>query len=525
VSVLTRAANLFAPVANADSVYNWLGRELSKGSSGARIAIDMANAEEISLDVAGVCEFEALVKSHRFAARVLGLCLYDRACAAPKVICGALRIHHTVVIGDSVCPNPFCEPPMAGAEPGGEAVRARWMIAQLEAGAQRDELVRARDAALETSRLKSVFIANMSHDLRTPLNVILGYCDVIAKELSDDRDPILMPELEAINRAGKRLNTTIQGILDSSRIESDALELQPTELELGFFLQQQVRDFRALAERKGLTLKCILEAPGAMLKFDEYCLAQALTNLLDNAIKFTECGDIIARLYRDVDDVLTLEVKDTGVGIAADYLPRLFEPFSQEQTGYTRPFRGSGLGLPLTRRYLELNGASISVSSEKGRGTTFAIRFARVSEAVRRIGSRAVNSNATALQPGTDARTVMVVDDDPDTQAFMTTLLRPHCAVITVACEVEARRELEARPAGVDMILMDLTLADGEDGTELTRRFRSDMRWKTIPIVALTAHANEADRERALAAGCDDYLAKPVDRRKLFPLIDSLTTH
>jgi len=118
--------------------------------------------------------------------------------------------------------------------------------------------------------------------------------------------------------------------------------------------------------------------------------------------------------------------------------------------------------------------------------------------------------------------TVIVVEDDPDTQAFMTTVLGRRYAVATASNEAEARRALESRPGAAMLMLMDLSLADGEDGAELTRRLRRDPRWAALPIVALTAHANAADRDRALAAGCDDYLSKPIDRRKLFALIDSL---
>ena len=146
-------------------------------------------------------------------------------------------------------------------------------------------------------------------------------------------------------------------------------------------LERLLADFRLIAERKGIALTCTIDAPGASVVFDEYCLTQAVTNLLDNAIKFPERGAITCRLYRATDGTLCLEIRDTGIGISEEYLSHLFEPFSQEHSGTVRQFQGSGLGLALTRKYLELNGAKISVQTEKDKGTAFTIHFSRQSEA------------------------------------------------------------------------------------------------------------------------------------------------
>jgi len=241
-------------------------------------------------------------------------------------------------------------------------------------------LERALDAALEASRLKSAFIANMTHEIRTPLNIIIGYVDLIGEHLADQNDDSQKDCLEGIHRASSRLIRTIDNILNFSTIETDALKLQKTELEVGRLLERLVGDFRVMAERKGITLTHIQDQSGARIFFDEYCLTTALINLLDNAIKFAERGEVICRLYRAPDGRLCVEIGDTGIGISREYLPHLFEQFSQEQVGNTRRYQGSGLGLALTRKYLELNGAEISVQSEKGKGTTFTIHFSRESE-------------------------------------------------------------------------------------------------------------------------------------------------
>jgi signal transduction histidine kinase len=174
--------------------------------------------------------------------------------------------------------------------------------------------------------------------------------------------------------------TTIHGVLDISKIQAGAFDLKPAPLPLRSLVERHVEDVRVLARQKGLSLTSAIEEPEATVRFDEYCLSQALLNLLGNAVKFTEEGTITVRLCRAPEGELCLEIRDTGVGIDPGYLPRLFTPFSQELSGYTRPFEGSGLGLALARNYLALNGARISVESEKGRGSTFRVHFSRESE-------------------------------------------------------------------------------------------------------------------------------------------------
>ena len=241
-------------------------------------------------------------------------------------------------------------------------------------------LTRALDDAREASRLKSAFIANMTHEIRTPLNIIIGNVDQIGEHLAAQNDDTQKECLEGVQRAASRLINTISNILDISKIETDAFDLQKVRLELGRSLERVVEDLRVIAERKGITLTYLPDHSDARIFFDEYCLTSAVINLLDNAIKFTERGEVICRSYRAPDGRVCLEIRDTGIGISAEYLSHLFEPFSQEQLGNARRYQGSGLGLALTRKYLEMNGAEISVQSEKGKGTIFTVHFSRESE-------------------------------------------------------------------------------------------------------------------------------------------------
>lgn len=235
------------------------------------------------------------------------------------------------------------------------------------------ELAHARDEALESARLSAAILANMSHEIRTPLNVILGYTNLLDGQLAG-RDEETRASLQSISRAGRRLTGLLQAILDLSRLEARALLPDPQPLDVEPLLRHLVDELAVLAAGKGLRL--VLEPLGfrPIVRFDERSLQQILANLLQNAIKFTQSGEIRVRSKLTGDGALEIAVADTGVGIDRGFFARLFQPFAQEELGYTRRFEGAGLGLALVRRYAELNGATVEVESEKGKGSTFTVR-------------------------------------------------------------------------------------------------------------------------------------------------------
>jgi signal transduction histidine kinase len=237
------------------------------------------------------------------------------------------------------------------------------------------ELAHARDAALEAVRLKSAFLANVSHEIRTPLNIIAGYNQMVADRFVEIGDDSQRSSLDAVQRASRRLIRTVQSILDMSKIDTATFETQPARLELAPIVEEITQDFQRAAQAKGLRISCEIAEPQAVVYFDEYCLSQALLNLFDNAIKFTEQGGITVRLARDGGGALCLEVRDTGVGIDEGYQSHLVERFSQEESGYSRRYEGSGLGLALVKHYVERNGARLGVESEKHKGSAFTIYF------------------------------------------------------------------------------------------------------------------------------------------------------
>jgi len=385
------------------------------------------------------------------------------------------------------------------------------------------ELAGARDAALESSRLKSAFLANISHEFRTPLNIILGYNDLIGEHLAEIGDFSQSECVEAVTRACKRLLHMLNAVLDYSKLESRSFAVNPQTIEPVPLIQRLIAEMMPQVLEKGLTLAFEFDDEAETIAFDEYCLTQALRNLLENAIKFTEHGSATIRLHRDASETLCLNVTDTGIGIEAAFQLHLLEPFSQEDCGMSRRFEGAGLGLALTRRYLELNSAKLTVRSEKGAGSTFTIHFAKAEAAVVAGGSTdAAKSQVTRLYQPSNKPMLLVVEDDPDKQIMMRAMMKNRYRMLTAASPAEVYRQIEIYHGTIDIILMDLGLSGTEDGLKLTRSLRNLERFHTTPIVALTAQAMTANGDQALAAGCDDFIVKPFDRAKLLATFERL---
>jgi PAS domain S-box-containing protein len=357
-----------------------------------------------------------------------------------------------------------------------------------------EALRQARIDAERANRLKSVMLANMSHEIRTPLNVILGYATLLRKRLDASSEPQERAFLSSIGQAGQRLMDTMQKIVDISRLHIDDFPLRPQAIRLAELVGQCVGTLRVLAEEKGLTLTFDGTA-APVVHADPYAVTQAVTNVIENAIKYTAGGRVEVRLGQEAEHGV-VTVRDTGIGISAEFLPRIFDEFSQEVSGYARPYEGTGLGLSLAKKFVEASGGRIAVESRKGRGSAFTLAFPLAA-------GGPLAGSAPPPQP------ILLVEDDRMTREYMRTLLGPGFTVHGASDAAEAWAVLERQP--VALILMDLTLAGPVDGLELTRQLRRTERWRTTPIIALTARSSDRDREDALAAGCDAYLAKPFE--------------
>jgi PAS domain S-box-containing protein len=236
------------------------------------------------------------------------------------------------------------------------------------------DLIEARDRAERSDRLKDAFIANMSHEIRTPLNIILGFTGVLKSLLEKNTDEEIELCLDSIERGGARLLRTVEEILNISSIQAGTFPHAPLPLPVDHHVQQTIKDFSAQAAERRLSLDFHPGSASSYIIADPYVFVQALSNLLDNALKFTKEGGVRVTTTSGPEHVV-VEVEDSGIGIAAEYLPFLFDSFTQEHSGNSRPFEGLGLGMALTRRYVEMCDGDISVHSEKGKGTKFTLTF------------------------------------------------------------------------------------------------------------------------------------------------------
>lgn len=390
---------------------------------------------------------------------------------------------------------------------------------------QNEQLESARNLAEAASQAKSDFLARMSHDIRTPMNGVLGMAEVLGSTELDQRQVRLV---DTIHTSAQSLLGIVNNLLDISKIEADKLVLEI----MPFSLHDLVGEVEALlsgaAEQKDITLHCELgESVPAWFKGDPVRIRQILVNLLSNAIKFTDTGKVELRVdcgeLTEASSVLVFEVIDTGVGIPAEKLGEIFNAFSQAEDSTTRRYGGTGLGLAIARQLAELMGGDVSVCSEPGSGSTFRFtaRFSNCTEA--EIGELASDRSELSSSQEISAdhfrgsRLLLVDDSEINQQVAQAMLQSLGCVVDVVDNGLKAVRKLETSRDDYDLVLMDCQMPV-MDGFEATGRIRGTAGHETLPIVALTANAMMGDRERCLQAGMTDYLTKPfreADLRKV----------
>ncbi len=240
-----------------------------------------------------------------------------------------------------------------------------------------EELLRAKLKAEESDKLKSQFLAQISHEIRSPINTILSFSGLLKDSIGEEVNDELSSSFEIISSAGKRITRTIDLILNMSEIQTGTYKCIPRRLDIyNDILDNLIIEFKGLAVKKGLDFKVKKDTEDTIRVIDNYTITQVFVNLLDNAFKYTKKGSVELSLSKTDDNKLCVSVCDTGIGISEEYLPRLFAPFSQEDQGYIRKFEGNGLGLALVKNYCDLNNADISVESKKNIGTIFKVTFA-----------------------------------------------------------------------------------------------------------------------------------------------------
>ena len=382
------------------------------------------------------------------------------------------------------------------------------------------ELQQAKAAAESASRTKSDFLASMSHEIRTPMNAIMGIADLLAKTpLSPEQDKYV----QIFRRSGDNLLNLINDILDLSKVEASQLDLEQTGFSLSDHLEKVIEMVLPRAHEKNLALEYeIAPNVGNDLVGDPMRLRQVLLNLLGNAIKFTETGGVSLKVEPDIDGAvptaLRFTVTDTGIGIADDKIARVFDRFAQADSSTTRRFGGSGLGLTISKRLVELMGGRIWAESEIDRGSSFgfAVPFEVWVTANRPVGAQIGSDSDAPLEP----LRILMAEDSPDNCTIALAYLEDTPYQIDVAetgliaCEM-------FKAGHYDLVLMDrqMPVMDGLTATRTLRAWEKANGLPPTPIIALTASALKGDRETCLAAGCTAYLTKPIKQDVLLQAI------
>ena len=397
------------------------------------------------------------------------------------------------------------------------------------------ELRQALERTEQANRSKSEFLANMSHEIRTPMTAILGYAELLLQEDGIEKAPPgRVTNIQTIQKNGQHLLTIINDILDLSKIEAGKMTVEQIKCSPHHIINDVLGLVSHRAQEKNLTLTAEFSGPvPESIQSDPTRLRQIVMNLIGNAIKFTQEGGVrvVCQMAkaREPDDKpqLQIDVVDTGIGIKPAQLDRLFKPFSQADTSTTRNFGGTGLGLDISRRLAKMLGGDITVTSESGKGSTFSIVVNTGSlEGVRMIDPAEASTRGKTKagrkmdvphgKNPLDGAKILLAEDGVDNQRLISFVLKRAGAEVTlaengrIACEKIDQATRENQP--FDVVFMDMQMPE-LDGYGATAKLRAQ--GYTRPIIALTAHAMESDRQKCLDAGCDDFATKPINMKTL----------
>ncbi len=400
---------------------------------------------------------------------------------------------------------------------------AQSMTASLRRSAEKQEALAA--SAKASSRAKSEFLANMSHEIRTPMTAILGYAELLDERAYESKaDQEQREWLGSIRRSGEHLLSIINDVLDLSKIEAGRLSTRRHEYRIDQAVNDVIDPMRARARLKNIQLRAELttEVPATVVT-DPARFRQILINLVGNAVKFTNEGEVVMGLSYDGASLI-VEVRDTGIGIGRTSLPKLFEAFEQADSSMARSHEGTGLGLAISRRLARMMGGDISASSTLGKGSVF--RLTLPCKAPEDAGMLASFGHPQDRPSGAESwlqqkvrGRVLLVEDGIDNQRLITHILRRAGLEIDLANHGQDALDAFRDRAPYDVIVMDMQMPV-MDGYTAAQRLR-DLGC-TTPIVALTAHAMDGDREKCVDAGCDEYATKPIDRHVLLGIIARL---
>ncbi|MBC7545526.1 MAG: response regulator [Candidatus Sericytochromatia bacterium] len=365
-------------------------------------------------------------------------------------------------------------------------------------------LTKALRQVQAATKAKSEFLANMSHELRTPLNSVIGFSEMLDDELAGDLNLDQRDFVQTIQRNGIHLLTLINEILDLAKIEAGRLVLYFEPVDLTLLIDDVMQTMRPQAGKKGIPLSVDLRTTQTWVQGDPVRLRQVISNLMTNAVKFSHDGDAVTVTLDQTDGQARVSVQDSGIGIAPEDLGRIFQEFVQLDSSHARKQEGTGLGLALTKRLVEMHHGQLSVASTFGEGSTFTIALPTLDRAV-----MAPVSPDTPLLP-----VVLLADDDPDALALLRNTLGSLGVTLVTATDGDTALEM-ARRCQPALIVLDVHMP-GRDGWEVLRALRADPALATVPVIMASSEDNAT---LGFRLGANDYLVKPLDRTRLQALV------
>jgi signal transduction histidine kinase/ActR/RegA family two-component response regulator len=382
----------------------------------------------------------------------------------------------------------------------------------------------ARGEAERANRIKDEFLSTVSHELRTPLNAIMGYSQLLRLNLADQRE--LEDGLNVIERNAKAQSQIIEDLLDMSRILSGKIRLDVQGVDPAEVIEAAMTSLQPAADAKGIRLQSMLNHRAGTVLGDSSRLQQVVWNLLANAIKFTPKGGRVQVALSRVNSHVTITISDSGIGIAPDLLPHIFDRFRQGDASTTKRHGGLGLGLSIVKQLVELHGGSVAASSPgEGQGAEFTVELpVQIVQAREILTQQPLDGarDADGRQLSLAGIHVLVVDDEPDSRELARRLLLQHQATVTVADGVDEALA-QFRQNRPDVVLSDIGMPE-KDGYDLMRSIRSLAPPDgSVPAVALTALARPDDRKRAMLAGFQAHISKPVDAGELIAVVATFT--
>ena len=481
---------------------------------------------------------EALLGRFLAGSRTTALCLHDRSRLSPEALSALLRTHPLAALDGELCPNPFAEPPELVLGSGTAEARAGWMLGELRRAAEGERrqgdlarrLVEQEGALRRADRARDEFLSMLAHELRNPLGVLSNAIQVL--RLRGHGDGAYERAIETAERQVRHQAMVVDELLETSRVTRGQVELRREPLDLAALVREVAGEHRSAFAKARLKLALELPADRLVVRGDRLRLAQALSNLLENAVKFTPAEGRVTVRARAVDGFAEVTLRDNGTGIPADVLPHVFEVFTQGDHSLDRSKGGLGVGLAMAKGLVELHGGEMAAASAgPGLGAEFTLRLplepdpaaralARTADRAERMkdGRPAGAPAAPAAIPGRSRR-ILVVEDNPDAAESLRDFLELSGHEVELANSgldgVQAARQFHP-----EIVLCDLGLP-GMDGFQVAAALRRDPSTAGARLIAVTGYGREEDRRRSKAAGFDLHLTKPVDPARLRQVLQS----